>query len=98
MTSTDLVITTLRNLGTELELAGLAAPTPDLPLFGAGSVLDSLALVTLIADLEARLADLHGHPVILASESAMSRARSPFRTVATLAAYIDEQAAAAPAS
>lgn len=54
-------------------------------LFGApGALFDSLGLVTLVAEVEARVADATGRDVILADERAMSRSRSPFRTVDTL--------------
>ncbi|MBU3677822.1 MAG: hypothetical protein FGM54_11680 [Chitinophagaceae bacterium] len=60
------------------------------PLFGAESVLDSMGLVHLIVDIEARLRDA-GSPVSLISEQAMSQRNSPFRTVATLSEFIASQ-------
>jgi hypothetical protein len=63
---------------------------PATPLLGPGAPLDSLALVTLIVTVEARVADELGRSVTLASEHAMSRTHSPFRTLGTLAAYLDE--------
>jgi acyl carrier protein len=62
----------------------------DLPLLGPGSVLDSIGLVTLIVDVEQRLAVEHDISVTLANESAMSRRQSPFRTVGSFADYICE--------
>ncbi len=59
-------------------------------IFGAAGALDSLALVNFLSDLEYRLAEEFGREVVLASEQAMSRARSPFRDVETLAAYVAE--------
>jgi hypothetical protein len=59
-------------------------------IFGAGGPLDSLGLVNFLADLEYRLADVFGREVVLASERAMSRSRSPFRDVASLTDYIQE--------
>ena len=59
-------------------------------IFGAGGALDSLGLVNFLADLEYRLAEEHGREVVLASDRAMSRSRSPFRDVDTLTAYIVE--------
>ena len=64
--------------------------SPETALLGGGSLLDSLALVTLIVSIEGRLADKTGVPITLANERALSRRNSPFRTVATLAAYIQE--------
>lgn len=60
------------------------------PLFGAESELDSMGLVHLIVDVEARLRDA-GAPVSLISEQAMSQRNSPFRTVTTLSEFIASQ-------
>ena len=62
----------------------------DTTLLGSGALLDSLALVTLVVSIEERLADTTGFTIALANERALSRRASPFRTVATLAAYIQE--------
>jgi hypothetical protein len=71
---------------------------PDTPLIGPAAALDSMGLVTLIVTIETRVADSLGRSVTLASEQAMSRTRSPFRTLGTLAAYLDELLAAGDAS
>lgn len=59
-------------------------------IFGPGGMLDSLGLVSFLADLEYKLSEEFDRAVVLASEQAMSRSRSPFRDVAALAAYITE--------
>ncbi|HZP60486.1 MAG TPA: hypothetical protein VFB27_09205 [Opitutaceae bacterium] len=59
-------------------------------IFGPGGALDSLALVNFLADLEYRLAEEFGREVVLASEQAMSRSRSPFRDVPALTDYVVE--------
>ena len=64
------------------------AVTADAPVFGAGSPLDSLGLVGLIVDIEDALRD-RGVEVELSDARAMSQARSPFRDVPSLVAYID---------
>ena len=74
-----------------LALLPPAARPGDIPvIFGTGGALDSLGLVNFLADLEYRLAEVHGREVVLASERAMSRSRSPFRDVDTLTAYVLE--------
>lgn len=88
-----LVLEVVGGLGRELGNAGLAEPTPETRLFGAEG-LDSVALVTLIADLEDRLAEETGRAMILADERAMSRFHSPFRTVGTLIAHVERIAGA----
>jgi D-alanine--poly(phosphoribitol) ligase subunit 2 len=60
----------------------------DARLYGRQGVLDSLGLVSLLAAIEQALEEDHGVQVTLADERAFSQARSPFRTVASLAEYI----------
>ncbi len=59
-------------------------------IFGPGCPLDSLGLVSFIADLEYRLGEEFGREIVLASEQAMSRSRSPFRDADALTEYILE--------
>ena len=59
-------------------------------LFGRNSALDSMGLVNIIIDIESRFLD-KGYEISLTSEKAMSRRQSPFRTVSTLAEFIEEQ-------
>lgn len=60
-------------------------------LFGTpGALFDSMGLVSLIAELEARVDERFGRAVILADDRAMSRSRSPFRTPATIATHVAE--------
>ena len=84
----QLVYVALKELGAEINRPELAAPTPDLRLLGASSPLDSMALVSLIADLENRVAESFGVDVVIADERAMSAMRSPFRSVEILTEHI----------
>lgn len=59
-------------------------------IFGPGGALDSLGLVNFLADLEYRLEAEFGLVLVLASEQAMSRQRSPFRDVEALTSYVME--------
>lgn len=70
-----------RDAASQLEIASGAT------IFGPGSALDSLGLVALLLDIEDELR-ARGHAVVLSDERAMSQTRSPFRTVASLVAYI----------
>jgi len=58
------------------------------PLFGEGGVLDSLALVTLILNIEEIVEMQMGVAITIVSEKAMSAHRSPFATVGSLAEFI----------
>lgn len=59
------------------------------PLFGEGG-LESLDMVRFIVLVEERVEDLSGVQLTLASDQALSRRHSPFATVGTLAAYVEE--------
>jgi len=59
-------------------------------LFGPGGRLDSLGLVNLLADVEMAVSEEFGCEIVLASERAMSRQYSPFRTAEALAAFAAE--------
>ncbi len=85
-----LIAASLRDLRADLGLPPLDAIEPATPLLGGGSDLDSMAVVHLVADLEARLQERFGRNWILADERALSRSRSPFRTVGDLARFIIE--------
>jgi len=65
----------------------------DTILFGEGAVLDSLNLVNLVMMVEQNIMMETGAEVLLASEAAMSRKRSPYRSVKALADYAAEVAA-----
>ena len=62
-------------------------------LFGEGAALDSLNLVNLVMMVEQNIMMETGAEVLLASEAAMSRKRSPYRSVSSLADYAVEVAA-----
>jgi len=63
---------------------------PDAVLFGEGSAVDSVGLVQVVMAAEAHLAEQTGIDVVLASEAAMSRKRSPYRSLRLLAEYAVE--------
>lgn len=89
--SRQLVLRRLRLLGEELGKQELSAATDETHLIGGQSPLDSIGLVTLIADLEGDIQREFGKVVILADEKAMSRTLSPLRKVSTLVEYIDSK-------
>ena len=61
---------------------------PTTILFGKGGQLDSLALVTFIIEVEEKVADELGVPIVLADERALSQKNSPFLTLQTLTQYV----------
>lgn len=84
----ELVRTALDDLGKEMGKAELLNAAPELRLLGASSPIDSMGLVSLIADLEGRISSTYNKEVVLADDKAMSALRSPFRTVGALATHV----------
>jgi acyl carrier protein len=62
----------------------------DTVLFGNGSSIDSLSLVSIIVDLEMIFSTEHGHDILLTDDKAMARENSPFTNITTLVDYIFE--------
>lgn len=59
-------------------------------LFGNGSSIDSLSLVSVIVDLEMLFSDEHGFDISLTDDRAMTREISPFDSITSLVDYIFE--------
>ena len=57
-------------------------------LFGPGGSLDSLGLVQLIAGVENGVEDASGQRVNLADEALLESAENPFKSIASLCAYL----------
>lgn len=85
---TAIVFETLRELNSQLGAAELENPSLETRLYGTKSALDSIHLVTLIADIEEKIAKEFGKDIVLADERAMSQTRSPFGRAGTLIDYI----------
>jgi acyl carrier protein len=62
----------------------------DTCLFGEGSALDSLSLVSVIVDLETMISDQFDKPISLTDDRAMGRDPVPFVNVTALRAYLLE--------
>lgn len=63
-------------------------------LIGPEAFLDSVGLVSVVMEIEARIDEDFGAEVSLTSDAAMSRERSPLRTIGTIREFIMEQVAA----
>ena len=85
-----LILNRLKTLGEELKKPSLVEANEQTRLFGDKADLDSMGLVTLIADLEYDLQQQWGRSISLVDEKAMSRLTSPFRRVDYLADYLVE--------
>jgi acyl carrier protein len=83
----EVVLQAIRAANLARDPAAQLVISPDAPIFGAESPLDSLGLVALLMDIEEGLQDL-GCDLNLSDERAVSQTRSPFRTVRSIVAYI----------
>lgn len=84
----QLVIESLRDI---LDQSGRSTPDhidENTLLFGKGALLDSLALVTMVVDLEQRLEETFSITLTLADDRAMSQRNSPFRSIGALVDYL----------
>lgn len=86
----DSVLAAIGELNAGLPIHQRVSPEEQTKLYGKGATLDSLGLVNLIVGVESRLTDDFDVSITLADEKAMSRAQSPFRSVATLIDYAAE--------
>jgi len=77
----------VRELNSTLSDDNQISEDPEAVLYGTGSNLDSLGLVNLVMAVEQHISEYTGLDVILASEAAMSRKRSPYRSLRALAEY-----------
>lgn len=83
-----IIIETLKELNEELENEAFLNPNSKTKLYGGNGAMDSLALVSFIADLEDKISDKFEKDIILADEKAMSAKTSPFRNIESLTSYI----------
>ena len=60
----------------------------DTRLFGGKGILDSMDVVILLTDIEDKLEEEYDITISLASDSMMSKTRSPFRSIKSLSEYI----------
>ncbi|MBI3143088.1 MAG: hypothetical protein HYZ16_09695 [Bacteroidetes bacterium] len=62
----------------------------DTELYGKAGVLHSVALVSLIMDLEDEILTRYGKVVVIGDQKIFSRAQSPFKNVSLLSNYLIE--------
>lgn len=86
----SIIFEALKEINEELEQESLNNPTSKTKLYGANGALDSLALVSFIADLEELISEAFEKDIVLADEKAMSQKTSPFRNVESLTLYIKQ--------
>jgi hypothetical protein len=85
----EVVLTAIHNLNLARQPEDQLQVSASAPIFGKGSPLDSMGLVSLIIDIEELLME-KGHQVTLSDERAVSQLRSPFRDVSSMVGYISD--------
>jgi len=86
------IYSAIREMNPQLKPERRLQESEDTLIFGETAPLDSLDLVNLIMAVEQHIMDLTNDELVLASESAMSRKHSPYRSVSALADYAVEVA------
>ena len=87
--SLELVYAAIDELNAQSVDAVPLEKSPDTSLLGGDEGMDSLTFVNLIVALEEQIQARTGQSVVLVDENSMSLQEQPFRTVATLAKYVD---------
>ena len=80
----EIILRALNNLNDEMGDDDKFDVTPTTKLFGADATLDSLALVSVIVDVEGDVSTALDRSISLTDDRAMSREISPFDDVGTL--------------
>jgi hypothetical protein len=83
-----IIFQALQNVNMERDAASQVPVSVDTTLFGGHSLLDSLALVSVISDVEMAVSDALGEAICLTDDQAMNQEVSPFTDVRTLCAYV----------
>jgi len=84
----DVVIACVKDAIEQFGSGEAVEVTADTVIVGPSAALDSIAVVSLIVDIEQRLETDHNVAITLASERAMSQRSSPFRTCSVLADHV----------
>ncbi|MGP8216870.1 MAG: hypothetical protein ACLQQ4_14990 [Bacteroidia bacterium] len=87
----DLVIRSVKEIGTEEKNRHLINAKPGTELFGKKGNLDSLTLLKLIVNIEDKISTETGKNILIADEQTMSYESSPFHTVDTLVKHIEQR-------
>ncbi|MFH0734101.1 MAG: hypothetical protein V1773_07335 [bacterium] len=86
----ELILNSLRMINDGLDDEKKFAVDTNTALFGKDSNIDSLALVSLIVDIESSIFSEFNLDISLTDDRAMTREKSPFKNVSSLKEYIIE--------
>ncbi len=85
-----IMIDLLQDVIDEQSEGNSAKASASLPIVGPDATITSMGLVSFISDVEVSLEENYDIELILVSEKALSRKKSPFRTIDALADYVLE--------
>ena len=88
---TDLIYDSVNDLNEQKAHDQRLKKSTDTVLFGSNGVIDSLGLVNLLVKIEQKIEDEFDISITIADESALSQKNSPFRTIGSLAKFIQKK-------
>ena len=83
------IMNSIEEINRQLENEHQLEKSTNTVLYGEDGKLDSLGLINLVVAVEQNIEDEFDVTITLADERAMSQENSPFRTVGSLADYIE---------
>lgn len=84
----EMMIEVLQDVLADLDGNQNAEVTAMTPLVGQGAAITSLSLVSFITGVELAIEEKYDMELTLVSEEALSRSKSPFRTIDALSDYV----------
>lgn len=94
MSANEKIVTAVHNaideMNTQLPKGVQIGKSPEAPLYGKASQLESIDLVSLIMEVEDQIKAEFDVSIMIADDRAMSQSNSPFLTVGSLTEYIAE--------
>ena len=90
LNSLELVRAAIADVNAQSEGEDKIGTTEDTALFGGDSCIDSLVLVNLFVAIEERIEDETGQVVVIVNEEALNDDTHPFRTIGSIARYIEK--------
>ena len=85
-----LVYAAIDDVNAQSANGALLEKTPEAPLLAGKKGVDSLTFVNLVVALEEQIQTKTGNSVVLVDEDSMALNEHPFRTVGTLASYVEQ--------
>lgn len=88
--SLEIIYDAIDQVNAQDENSAKITKSPDTPLLGSGSTVDSLALVNLVVAIEQLVSDHANKSITLVDESVFSSPDNPLSTVGSLARYLEK--------